>query len=151
MLALSDEPDILKQAEEMKERLEEAKSNILAAQAKQKQLYDEKHSKPDCFQVGQQVLKKDFTRRKRKGGKLDHRFLGPFVIKQQLSRGVYLLNQDGKEVKATGAHLKPYVQPVEDSVSLGNEKDQASEDHDTATSWDYSTDGINAFYNFMYV
>ena len=89
--------------------MEGAKSSILAAQAKQKQLYDEKHSKPDCFPDGQQVLKKDFTRRKQNGGKLDHRFLGPFVIKQQLSWSVYLLNQDGKDVKVTGAHLKPYV------------------------------------------
>ena len=45
-------PDILKQAEVMKERLVEAKSNILAAQAKQKQLYDETYSKTNCFPDG---------------------------------------------------------------------------------------------------
>ena len=33
-------------------------------------LYDKKHSKPECFKKGELVLKKDFTRKKRKGGNL---------------------------------------------------------------------------------
>ena len=53
---------------------------------------------------------KDFARKKRKGGKLDVRYVGPFVIVKSLSRGVYqLVSEDGKStVRATGAHLKPY-------------------------------------------
>lgn len=91
-------------------RLEEAKQNIISAQEKQKATYDRKHAQPDLFVEGQLVLKKDFKRKKRKGGKLDMRFLGPYIIKKALSRGVYeLVSEDGKStVRATGAHLKPY-------------------------------------------
>ena len=41
------------------------KSNIEAAQAKQKKYYDEKFGASSCFRVGSTVLKKDFTRKKR--------------------------------------------------------------------------------------
>ena len=57
------------------------------------------------------VLKKDFLRKKRKGGKLDHRYVGPYKILKVLPKGVYLLqllaNSD-VVVRVTGAHLKPY-------------------------------------------
>ena len=56
------------------------KSNIEAAQAKQKKYYDEKFGASSCFRVGSTVLKKDFTRKKRKGGKLDYRWQGPYII-----------------------------------------------------------------------
>ena len=50
------------------------KSNIEAAQAKQKKYYDEKFGASLCFRVGSTVFKKDFTRKKRKGGKLDYHY-----------------------------------------------------------------------------
>ena len=56
------------------------KENIAKAQTKQKQYYDRRHGAASCFGVGSLVLKKDFTRSKRKGGKLDYRWQGPFVI-----------------------------------------------------------------------
>ena len=105
-----DEPDLLQLAKERVERLEEAKTNILAAQKKQKEYYDRKHAKPHLFEKGQLVLKKDFKRKKRKGGKLDTRFLGPYVINKKLGRGIYeLMAEDGKStVRVTGTHLKPF-------------------------------------------
>ena len=107
------EPD-LAALEKRKNVLEEAKENILSAQKKQKEVYDKKHAKPHLFEHGQLVLKKDFTRRKRKGGKLDSKFIGPFVIVKTLGKGTYLLGRPGTSegtVQATGAHLKPYSTP----------------------------------------
>ena len=56
---------------------ESAKANILKAQKKQKIAYDRKDSNPQTFHLGALVLKKDFTRKKRKGGKLDFKWVGP--------------------------------------------------------------------------
>lgn len=66
-----DNLDVAQVQSEHMVRLEKAKENIVAAQEKQKAVYDKKHAKPSRFTVGQLVLKKDFTRKKRKGGKLD--------------------------------------------------------------------------------
>ena len=54
------EPDLIHLGEEGAERLEEAKANIVAAQEKQKTQYDRRHAKPELFQKGQLVLRKDF-------------------------------------------------------------------------------------------
>ena len=68
------------------------KSNIEAAQAKQK-YYDEKFVASSCFRVGSTVLKKDFTRKKRKGGKLDYRWQGPYIITVALVKGLFQLKE----------------------------------------------------------
>ena len=86
-----EEPDMAKLEEERARRLDEAKQNILKAQQKQKETYDRKHAKPECYKIGQLVLKKDFTRKKRKGGKLEIRFLGPYTISKVLPHGTYKL------------------------------------------------------------
>ena len=39
-----------------------------------------KHARANIFQIGTEVLKKDFVRKKRKGGKLDPKLVGPYVI-----------------------------------------------------------------------
>ncbi|KAL5479281.1 hypothetical protein EMCRGX_G022782 [Ephydatia muelleri] len=49
-------------AKERQEILKDVKHNILAAQAKQKQHYDAKHTRAKLFDVGVLVLKKDFFR-----------------------------------------------------------------------------------------
>jgi hypothetical protein len=36
-----------------------------------------------AFKVGAKMLMKDFTRRKRKGGKMDKKWLGPYYITRQ--------------------------------------------------------------------
>ena len=60
------EPDQKQCAEKRAEQLEQAKKNIVAAQAKQKAAYDKKHAKPHQFKKGLLVLKKDFKRKKRR-------------------------------------------------------------------------------------
>jgi len=106
-----DEPDMAKLSEQRASRLEEAKQNILHAQQKQKETYDKKHAKPECYKIGQLVLKKDFIRRKRKGGKLETRLLGPYAISKVLPHGTFELidptDQD-RTIRVTGAHLKLY-------------------------------------------
>ena len=71
-----------------RKRLEEAKANI-SAQQKQA-VYDCKHQ-PEVFTIGAVVLKKDFTRKKRKGGKLDAKWTGPYKVAKSLGRGLYRL------------------------------------------------------------
>ena len=69
----ANEPDdFTRLQKEQQKRLEEAKANILAAQEKKKDQYDRKCACLECYQVDALVLKKDFLRKKRKGGKLDH-------------------------------------------------------------------------------
>ena len=71
----------------------EIKANIKQAQKKQKKYYDLKHGAVTCFNVGSVVLKKDFTQRKRKGGKMDYRWLGPYVISASLGKGLFKLKE----------------------------------------------------------
>ena len=62
--------------------------------------------------VGVQVLKKDFLSNKRKGGKLDPRWLGPYIITQKFSKGFYSLqsvaNPSACIKRVNGAHLKAF-------------------------------------------
>ena len=69
-----EEPDMEALAENRIMRLEEAKQNIVEAQKKQKEVYDQKHANPERYKVGQLVLKKDHTRKKRKGESLKFGF-----------------------------------------------------------------------------
>ena len=101
--------------EERERRLQKAKLNIVAAQKKQKEHYDKKRAKPLCYNTGAIVLVKDFTRKKRKGGKLDPKWVGPYVIQKKLSRGVYVvaLCEDlSRTRKVTGGHLKLYNETI---------------------------------------
>ena len=96
--------------------LEEAKKNIIEAQAKQKEQYDRKHAQPEYYQVDQQVLKKYFTRKKTRGGKLKERYLGPYTITKVLPHGVYEIRDEvGLTIRVTGAHLKVYKMPATDT------------------------------------
>nr|XP_047133003.1 uncharacterized protein LOC105847471 isoform X3 [Hydra vulgaris] len=73
--------------------LEKAKKNIETAQEKQKLHYNKKHANPFVYAIGSKVLIKDFLRKKRKDGKLDFRWLGPFCILKNLGKGSYLLQE----------------------------------------------------------
>lgn len=96
----------------VQEMLQEAKGNILYAQKKQQEVYDKKHYIPECFKNGLLVLKKDFTRKKRKGGKLDTKWVGPYRIVSALGRGLYRLECAKDPTKTinrvNGVHLKQY-------------------------------------------
>ena len=135
-------PSQLDTALSKKHILEEAKKNIIVAQQKQKDQYDRKYGQSglfntcslaasatlhilacayilmscfvDVYRVGMKMVMKDFTRRKRKGGKLDHKCLGPYTITHVLGKGLYSLKDDNRdqEVKrVNGFHLKPYQMP----------------------------------------
>ena len=97
--------------------LEQAKANIVIAQERQKKVYDRKHSNPEVFKIGAVVLKKDFTRKKRRGGKLDFKWVGPFTVVADLGRGLYRLQQVYDPTKlvsrVNGVHLKEYNMPSE--------------------------------------
>ena len=66
------------------------------AQEKQKEQYDRKHAQPKAFLVGEKVLKKDFRRKKKAGGKMDAHYAGPFIITKSLGKGFYALQGVGK-------------------------------------------------------
>jgi len=74
-----------------------------------------------AYAVGAEVLVKDYERKKRKGGKLDYRWLGPYKIEKSLGKGLYML----KEAKETGrvidrvhgTRFKPYLRPLSPNVS----------------------------------
>ena len=69
--------DIEEHLKDRRKILDTAKTNILAAQKRQKEQYDRKHSNPDIFKNGALVLK-DMKRKKRAGGKMDLKWLGPY-------------------------------------------------------------------------
>ena len=54
---------------------------------------------------------KDFSCKKRKEGKMDFRWFGPYCILKNFGKGIYLLQEQGtnKEWKVNGAHFKPYI------------------------------------------
>ena len=56
-----------------------------------------KHGAASCFSIGSVVLKKDFTRKKRKGGKLDYRWQGSYVISASLGKGLFKLKELNRE------------------------------------------------------
>ena len=52
-----------------------------------------KHRSACCFTIDSNVLTKDFRRKKRRGGKLDYHWKGPFVIAKNLGKGLFQLNE----------------------------------------------------------
>ena len=100
------------QTRKRQELLEKAKENIIRAQQQQREVYNRKHYSPVVYKLGSVVLKKDFSRKKRKGGKLDEKWLGPFTIVGMLGRGLYRLQAvDTTDIipRVNGVHLKPYL------------------------------------------
>ena len=98
------------------------KECIHRAQKKQKDAYDRKHSLSNSYVIGDLVLKKDFKRKKRAGGKLDAQYVGPYIITEVYGKGTYrLLLMENKECIVeivSGTHLNPYI-----VVQSGDEKD----------------------------
>eukprot|EP00731_Ephydatia_muelleri_P011336 Em0006g230a len=66
----SQETEIQQKESQHKALLEEVQKNIISAQKKQKEQYEKKHSKAVFYSAGTHVLKKDFRKKKIKGGKL---------------------------------------------------------------------------------
>ena len=108
-------------ASQRQQLLQQVKANIKQAQDKQKEYYDREHANPAAYKVGAKVLKKDFLRKKRKGGKMDTRFVGPYVITKNVGKGLYALqlvkNPSVVIQRVNGAHLKPYQTPLQSPAS----------------------------------
>ena len=98
-----------------------AKLNVVKAQQKQKRLYDKKHARPCGFEVDDLVLKEDKRRKKRAGGKLDSRYIGPYIITKKFSKGIFSLKlkSDPSQIvhKVGGSQLKVYIMPDEVSYT----------------------------------
>ena len=117
--------------------LEKAKENITKAQKKQKFHYDKRHFKPGCYSVGAKMLVKDFNRKKRKGGKLDYKWKGPYTITQCLGRGLYSLKAVDKshEIgRVNGAHLKQYLSPMHQETDTSKQNDSSLKCSDSSES-----------------
>ena len=117
--------------------LEKAKENITKAQKKQKFHYDKRHFKPGCYSVGAKMLVKDFNRKKRKGGKLDYKWKGPYTITQCLGRGLYSLKAVDKshEIgRINGAHLKQYLSPMHQETDTSKQNDSSLKCSDSSES-----------------
>ena len=68
--------------------------------------------------MGAKMDVKDFNRKKRKGGKMDYRWMGPFVITKCLGKGLYSLKSCSSDKvldRVHGIHLKPYLSPLPSS------------------------------------
>lgn len=96
----AEEPDEEESKAKRQKMEADVKANIEEAQKKQKLHYDRKHAAGDLYTVGSRVLKKDFLRKKRKGGKLDYLWQGPFIITATLGKGLYRLKEEnGNKVR----------------------------------------------------
>ena len=76
--------------------------------------YDRKYVNFPNFQVGTQVLKKDFRRKRRLGGKFYFKWLGLYTIEANLGKGLFKLRSitNPQEIvsRVNGVHIKPYLQ-----------------------------------------
>ena len=133
-------------------KLEKVIKNISTAQGKQKQMYDRKHARPCEFKVRKYIViynmpcivilagwdpscQKGIRRKKRKGGKMDAKWLGPFLLSSKLGKGLYsLASLDGKRVvvkRINGAYMKVYKrsssQEPSPSISTPQSPKQLSE------------------------
>ena len=90
--------------------LEEAKLNILQAQQKQKEHYNNKHANPHRYSIGTKVLLKDFKRKETKGGKMLIRWKRSYTIVKLLGRGTYMLSDvNSNTVRVIASHIKPFI------------------------------------------
>lgn len=135
------------------ELCDQVKENIKEAQKKQKEVYDRKHTDPPKYAVGTIVLKKDFRRKKRKGGCLDHRWIGPYKVVKDVGKGFYSiqnLENRKKSARIHGIHLKPYNTPAKtpkpDKQDSSNEshQDQGRDSHENSHDSHLSDDSSSA-------
>ena len=92
-----------------------AKQNIERAQQRQKDDYDRRHNtSSSTFHVNDHVLLKNCKNDSRKGGKLDAKWNGPYVISQCLAKGRFILTNDTGLCLKQAIHassLKRYYKP----------------------------------------
>ncbi|KAL5506431.1 hypothetical protein EMCRGX_G008064 [Ephydatia muelleri] len=121
--------------------LEKVIKNISTAQGKQKQTYDRKHARP-CWDPSCQ---KGLQAKKHKGGKMDAKWLGPFLLSSELGKVFYsLASLDGKTVvvkRINGAHLVSFTPAIiskQLTSSASHKQPIAADDCDLKTRIDSS-------------
>ena len=78
----------------------QVKSNVKAAQEKQKKHYDRRHQE-GLFEVGQKVLVRNMKKLSKKGDKMAPNWFGPYEVAECIGTNTYhLKKKDGK------GHLK---------------------------------------------
>ena len=78
---------------------DDASLNIAVSQREQKKLYDRKHQHSE-LSVNTKVLLENSRQKQRKGGKMDDRYTGPYIIHRHIGKGVYeLRNSQGTILK----------------------------------------------------
>ena len=94
-VALSDAIKLLGNAST---RISKLRIKIAIAQEKQNKYHDFKHGAVSCFKVGSVVLKKVFTHKRRRRGKLDYQLEGTFKDTKSLGKGLFHLT-DTQEIR----------------------------------------------------
>ena len=97
--------------EELPFRRDIAREEILRSQIKQKEYHDNKVKEKEKFEIGDKVLKYDAKNHNSKSGKLDDKWLGPYLIHEILLNGSYKIKTiEGKIVKTpiNGMLLKSF-------------------------------------------
>ena len=77
----------------------------LIAQQKQKEHYDRKHSQSAVYSVGALEWKKDFTRKKRAGGKLESRCMSPYRFTHSMGGGLYRIDVKNATKVVNSVHV----------------------------------------------
>lgn len=110
---------------------EKAKANITTAQETQKKYYKKRKTangkKEIKFKIGQKVLLFNARKTTRKGDKLGKTWTGPYEITEIVgTKHVFL---DGKKIKKSIAHLKPWNFPEDDSQKMPSNAEQGNEEY----------------------
>ena len=87
---------------------EEALTNIIKSQEKQKERFDRKET---IFKIGDKVLLKNSSKEKRWSGKLTDNWKGPYIVQKVIGKEAYLIRtQEGQVLNATQnvKNLKKY-------------------------------------------
>ena len=95
------------------------KRNVINAPKIQKINYSRKRGKRSHFAIGDKVLKKDFRCKKRAGGDLDPKWLGPYEVIKDIGKGLFLVKRcdNGKVDLVHGDHLKVFLEQIEHALT----------------------------------
>ena len=112
------------------------KTNIKSAQEKQKIVYEKRKKngfKEFTLKLEDEVLKRNFRKKDRKGDKWEDDWQGPYKIKSFKGNRVYLQCKNGKVLKNSVAriHIKPYK-------NKGTSTSEESKDQDTINENEFS-------------
>ena len=121
----------------LSESRKRANINIKRAQRQQKKYHDS-NVKFTQFKVGDIVLLHNTRRTTRKGGKLESRWSGPFVVEKVFKKGVYKLK--GRASKVNGNRLKLFRGENEDEENSSKQSEREKE-QDNNTRNDDDTNG----------